>query len=67
MPYQPFVTVDDNNQKEAGKRTGSVWVISPNDASAEKAKSLNSPTSEKESSKAVKQQLEMSAEERKIN
>ncbi len=54
VAYQPFFTVDENNQKGAGKRIKSIKVISPSEASAEKAKSLSSPMSEKQSAKAVK-------------
>ncbi len=54
IAYQPFYTVDEHNQKEAGKITESVKVISPSEASAEKAKSLSSASSEKQSANAVK-------------
>ncbi len=40
-------------------------VISPSEASAEKAKSLSSASSEKQSAKAVKRRAEISAEEKK--
>ncbi len=51
IAYQLFYTVDEHNQKGAGKITESVNVISPSESSVEKAKSLSS---EKQSAKAIK-------------
>ncbi len=63
--YQSFYTIDEHNQKRAGKSTESIKVISPSEAAAEKAKSLSSSSSEKQSTKAVKSRLEKSVQEEK--
>lgn len=65
MPYQAFYTVDSHNQKGSGERAPSVKVISPSEASAEKAKNLSSASFEKQSAKAIKCRVEISAEEKK--
>ncbi len=54
IEYQSFYTIDEHNQKGAGKRTESVKVISPSEAAAIKEKNLSSSSSEKQSAKAVK-------------